>query len=120
VFGIESIPHDWLFPRMSAVVHHGGAGTTAAALRAGVPSVVLPFFADQPFWGWRVSRLGAGPRPVSFWRLTAQRLADAIRRATADGDIRARASTLGRTIRAESGVRRAVEVVERSGAERTG
>lgn len=120
VFGIESVPHDWLFPQMSAVVHHGGAGTTAAALRAGVPSVVLPFFADQPFWGWRVSRLGVGPRPVSFWRLTTQRLADAIRRATVGVDIRSRAWTLGRTIRAESGVRRAVETLERSVVERTG
>src|SRR5258708_9892738 len=63
VLAIEPCPHDWLFPRVAAAVHHGGAGTTAAALRAGVPSVVVPFFADQPFWAWRGSAPGAGPPP---------------------------------------------------------
>jgi len=58
VFAISSIPHSWLFPRMRAVVHHGGAGTTAAGLRAGVPSILVPFFGDQPFWGRRVAQLG--------------------------------------------------------------
>lgn len=64
IFQVSQVPHDRLFPRMAAVVHHGGAGTTAAGLRAGKPSVIVPFFGDQPFWGDRVHALGAGPAPV--------------------------------------------------------
>ena len=60
-FAIDDVPHDWLFPRVAAVVHHGGAGTTAAGLRAGIPTVVVPILADQFFWGARVRALGAGP-----------------------------------------------------------
>ncbi|NIW49113.1 MAG: glycosyltransferase, partial [Gammaproteobacteria bacterium] len=57
-------PHQWLFPRMATIVHHGGAGTTAAALRAGVPSVIVPYFADQPFWARHVHQQGASPPPI--------------------------------------------------------
>lgn len=112
VFGIESIPHDWLFPRMSAVVHHGGSGTTGAGLRAGVPSIVTPFFADQPFWAHRVKVLGVGPPPVPQKRITAERLAHAIRTAVGDDNMRARAASLGERVRAEDGVRTAVGLIE--------
>ena len=115
VIGVESAPHDWLFPRMSAIVHHGGAGTTAAAVRAGVPSVVVPFFADQPFWASRLSDLRIAPRPVSRRSLTAARLADAIRAATSDPGMKRRALLAGDRVRAEDGVARAVEVFERNG-----
>src|SRR5690606_18098906 len=71
VFAVAEAPHDWLFPRMAAVVHHGGAGTTAAGLRAGRPTVVCPFFGDQPFWGRRVHALGAGPESIPQRRLSA-------------------------------------------------
>jgi UDP:flavonoid glycosyltransferase YjiC (YdhE family) len=71
VLVVDEAPHDWLFPRVAAVVHHGGAGTTAAALRAGVPAVVVPFGVDQPFWGARVAALGTGPRPIPVRALTA-------------------------------------------------
>jgi UDP:flavonoid glycosyltransferase YjiC (YdhE family) len=108
----ESVPHDWLFPRAAAVVHHGGAGTTAAALRAGVPSVVVPFMADQPFWGWRVHALGAGPRPIALRQLTAGRLAGAVRQAVTDPGVREGAARLGKQIQCEDGVARAVEVIE--------
>ena len=74
---IEAAPHDWLFPRMRAVVHHGGAGTTAAGLRAGVPAQVLPFFGDQPYWGERIAALGVGPAPRAAAYLSAVALADA-------------------------------------------
>ncbi|RME87740.1 MAG: glycosyltransferase [Anaerolineae bacterium] len=111
VFRIASAPHDWLFPRMAAVVHHGGAGTTAAGLRAGVPTVVVPFFGDQFFWGRRVADLGVGPAPIPRNRLTAERLAAAIERAVHDEALRARASSLGERIRAEDGVARAVETI---------
>jgi UDP:flavonoid glycosyltransferase YjiC (YdhE family) len=110
VFKIDSAPHDWLFPRVAAVVHHGGLGTTAAGMRAGVPTLVIPFFTDQPFWGQRVAALGVGPRPIRRRRLTAERLARAIQAAVTDEGMRARAAALGRRLRAEDGVARAVEV----------
>ncbi|HUI72241.1 MAG TPA: glycosyltransferase [Spirochaetia bacterium] len=107
---VQSIPHSWLFSRVAAVVHHGGAGTTGAGLRAGVPSVLTPFVADQPSWAKRVEALGVGPRPIPFRELTARRLAEAIRLATTDEGIRQRAAALGERIRAEDGVGVAVEI----------
>lgn len=110
---VGDVPHAWLFPRMAAVVHHAGAGTTAAGLRAGVPAVTCPFFADQPLWARRVHALGAGPAPLQASRLSAGRLARAIRKATHDEGMRARATALGERIRAEDGVGRAVSVISR-------
>ncbi|KAF4964403.1 hypothetical protein FSARC_7668 [Fusarium sarcochroum] len=78
VFMLDSVPHDWLFKHVSCVVHHGGAGTTAAGIKAGRPTVVVPFFGDQPFWGAMVSQAGAGPDPIPHRQLTADKLADAI------------------------------------------
>lgn len=109
---ISSIPHSWLFPRMAAVVHHGGAGTTAAGLRAGVPSILIPFMGDQPFWGRRVTTLGVGPEPIPRKKLTAARLADAITRAVSDHALRQRAADLGTKIRAENGLAAAVNLIE--------
>ena len=109
---VDSVPFSWLFPRCAAVVHHGGAGTTAAGLRAGVPSVVIPFFADQPFWGRRVAELGVGPAPIPRRRMTVERLARAIELAVGDSGMRRRAADLGAVIRVEDGIARAVAVVE--------
>lgn len=109
VFCADALPHNWLFPRVAAVVHHGGAGTTGAALQAGVPAIVIPFTMDQPFWGARVAALGVGPTPIPRARLTQQRLIDALRQALADSAMRARAETLGASLRAEDGVAEAVE-----------
>jgi sterol 3beta-glucosyltransferase len=114
VFVIEAVPHDWLFPRMAAVVHHGGAGTTGAGLRAGVPSIISPIVDDQPFWARRVKALGAGPAPIPHKRLTADRLAHAIRVALTDESIRKRAAELGETIRAEAGVANAVGIINQA------
>jgi sterol 3beta-glucosyltransferase len=108
VFVIEAASHSWLFPRMAAVVHHGGAGTTAEGLRAGVPSVILPFMVDQPFWGSRVSELGVGPGPIPQKKLTVEKLAHAIDSAVSRKAIRQRAASLGEAIRAEDGVGEAV------------
>jgi UDP:flavonoid glycosyltransferase YjiC (YdhE family) len=113
VFVADALPYDWLFPRVAAVVHHGGAGTTGMALRAGVPAIVIPFTVDQPFWGSRVAALGVGPTPIPRKRLTEERLADALRRTLADQAMLTRAATLGVQIRAEDGVGEAVEVFGR-------
>lgn len=108
---VGSMPHSWLFPRMKAVVHHGGAGTTAAGLRSGVPSIIVPFMADQPFWGRRVAALGVGPEPLPRKQVTAEQLASAITRAISDRDMRRRAAELGRQIAAENGMGTAVETI---------
>ncbi|MHB0935452.1 MAG: glycosyltransferase [Armatimonadota bacterium] len=108
---IDSTSHEWLLPRCAAVVHHGGAGTTAAGLRSGVPSIVVPFFADQPFWARTVHALGAGPRPIPRKALTAPRLADAVTQAITDTTMHSRAAAIGERIRAEDGVTRAVEII---------
>ena len=85
----DAIPHDWLLPQMACAVHHGGAGTTAAALRAGIPSVVVPFFGDQRFWGERVHAMGAGPPPIPRSELSASALAGALQEAVGCSEMRA-------------------------------
>jgi sterol 3beta-glucosyltransferase len=109
---MQSVPYDWLLPRVSAVVHHGGAGTTAAGLRAGKPTIICPFVADQPFWGQRVAALGAGPPPIPRGKLTADKLATAIRQAVSDTQMQNRASELGEKIRAEDGIANALDFIE--------
>lgn len=111
VFLLNYAPQSWLFPHMAAVVHHGGAGTTAAGLRAGVPSVVVPFMSDQPFWGQRVHQLGAGAEPISRPKLTASNLAAAILEATTNPSMREKAAELGAKITAEDGTNQAVSAV---------
>jgi sterol 3beta-glucosyltransferase len=112
VFVLDAAPHDWLFPRMSVVVHHGGAGTTAEGLRAGVPSVIVPFIVDQLFWGKRVQELGAGSEPIHAKRLTAANLTEAIQKSSSDAGIRSRAEAIGRLIRSEDGVGNAVQIIQ--------
>lgn len=109
VFLIDDVPHEWLFPRVAAVVHHCGAGTTAAALRAGRPSIAVPFFGDQPAWARVLHALGAAPAPIQKAKLTADRLAAAITQATSDPRHAARAAALAAAIRAESGADRAAD-----------
>jgi sterol 3beta-glucosyltransferase len=109
---LDHVPHDWLFPRVAAVVHHGGAGTTAAGLRAGRPTVICPFFGDQPFWGRRVHEAGAGPAPLPQKKLTAGQLAAALREATDSSKTRQRAAALGKKIQREDGTANAVAFIE--------
>ena len=111
LFVIDAAPHSWLFPRMAAVVHHGGAGTTAEGLRAGVPSVILPFMMDQPFWGRRVKTLGVGSEPIPRKKLSAEKLADAIQAAVTQPETRQRAARLGEAIRAEDGIGNATRIL---------
>jgi len=112
VYLIDDCPHDWLFPRCRAVCHHGGAGTTAAGLRAGLPTVIVPFFGDQFFWGRIVADAGAGPEPIPIRRLDIEHLTaafDACRRP----QVRERATELGALLRASDGAELAAQSVER-------
>jgi UDP:flavonoid glycosyltransferase YjiC (YdhE family) len=95
---------------MSAVVHHGGVGTTGAGMRAGVPNIIIPHFADQFFWGKQVARLRAGPQPIPRQQLTAEKLAAAIRQAVTDNEMRRRAEEIGRKIQSENGTNKAVQI----------
>ncbi len=108
---VNNAPHATLFPRVWAAVHHGGAGTTAQAIRAGVPSVVLPAMADQYFWGARVAALGIGPMPIPQHTLTVRRLVETLCVTTQGVAVRARAQTLGMRVRLEDGVNQAVDVI---------
>jgi sterol 3beta-glucosyltransferase len=115
VFFAESVPHDWLFPHMNAIVHHGGAGTTGAAFAAGVPQIIIPFTADQPFWGMRAEALGCGVKPIPRKRLSRKLLADALRLAVNDKIMGSTASNLGCKVRKEDGVARSVQYFNQFG-----
>jgi len=116
VHPIEYAPYDWLFPRMSALVHHGGSGTTDAGLRSGIPTLVVPFIFDQHFWGQRIAELGTGPCPIPFKKLTSQALADAIRTMVNDDDMRVRAARMGEKLRIEDGLQVAINLINQSPA----
>lgn len=108
---IDSVPHDWLFPRMAAVVHHGGVGTTASGFRAGIPSIIVPFFGDQPFWGRRAAKLGVGPQPIPMRKFSASKLAEAINISVSDKEMKLNAKQLGQRIRGEDGIAAAVAII---------
>jgi sterol 3beta-glucosyltransferase len=114
VFLLPAVPHAWLFPRMAFIVHHGGGGTTAAALRSGVPSMAVPYAADQPYWGRRAHALGVGPAPVMYKDVTAEKLAAAIQEAAGDPAMHAAAKAAGEKIRAEDGVGNAMELIQKA------
>jgi sterol 3beta-glucosyltransferase len=103
VLAIDSVPHSWLFPRTAAVLHHCGAGTAAAGLRAGIPTIPVPMMLDQPFWARRLQRIGVATEPLSFNRIAAQPLADRITRAVGDDAMRARVRDLALVIGREDG-----------------
>ena len=109
---IGDVPHDWLFPRCSAVCHHGGAGTTAAGLRAGLPTVVVPFFGDQFFWGEVIVGAGAGPDPIPIQDLDADNLAAAFARC-AEAQVRDCAAALGAKVREVDGVELVIQSLGR-------
>lgn len=102
IYMLGNVPHDWLFRHVSCVVHHGGAGTTAAGIALGRPTVVVPFFGDQPFWGNMTFQAGAGPEPIPYKQLTAENLAAAIVEALKP-EILERATELGQKISVEKG-----------------
>ncbi len=102
VFMLGNVPHDWLFKHVSCVVHHGGAGTTAAGIACGKPTVVVPFFGDQPFWGAMVAKAGAGPQAVPYRQLTPDNLSKAILEALKPTALE-KAQELGAKISSEKG-----------------
>jgi sterol 3beta-glucosyltransferase len=113
---IGETPHDWLFPKMSAVVHHAGAGTTAAGLRAGVPTVGVPMITDQPFWASRVTTLGAGPAAVPYKSLTAGSLTAAISDAVSRDSYRSRAQEIAKQLAAEDSALLVIKAIDRQTA----
>jgi UDP:flavonoid glycosyltransferase YjiC (YdhE family) len=113
IYVTHSTPFDWLFPQVAAVVHHGGAGTTACGLRAGVPTVVIPFKGEQMFFGHTVARLGAGPTPMNRRRLTTEAVHEALCQATTNSEMKRRALALAAKLGQEDGVGNAVAVFER-------
>jgi sterol 3beta-glucosyltransferase len=108
---LESAPHDWLLPRCKMLIHHGGAGTVSAGLRAGIPQVVVPFMTDQPFWARRVYAAGVSPKPILVKDLSVERLTRAILEASGE-HIRKKAESFGQIVREEKGVECAVELIE--------
>jgi len=112
IFKIEGAPHDWLFPQMAAVVHHGGAGTTAAGLRAGKPTLICPFMGDQPFWGDLVYRRGFGVKPIPQKKMSVEKLTAAFVELKNNHSIREEAAALGAKLRAEDGVGDTVALIE--------
>jgi len=112
IFCIESVPHQWLFPRCKQVIHHGGAGTTAAGLRAGIPELVIPHAADQPFWGKRIEEMGIGPAPIPIKKATTENLILAIKQSNSEA-IKNKAAKIGLQIQTEQGVEKAVVMIEK-------
>ena len=112
VFFLDYVPHGWLFPRVAAVVHHGGIGTTAAGLQYGKPTLIIPFGGDQPFWGYHIRRLGCGPEPLPRKKVTAPRLTAALRELTGRPEYRENAEKVMRILRQEHGVRVAADLIE--------
>lgn len=112
LFQISSCPFNWLFPRMKAIVHHGGSGTAAYAFYAGKPQIVIPYFSDQPFWGRMVYQHGVGPKSLSSKELSSEILAEAIHQTVNNHEMQHNATKLGEQIRTENGVDKAVELLK--------
>ncbi|CAJ0915764.1 19753_t:CDS:10 [Entrophospora sp. SA101] len=108
IYPLKSVPHDWLFPQVDAVVHHGGAGTTAAGLRAGKPTIIKPFFGDQFFWGERVEQMGIG---FNLKKLTIEKLSDYLVAVTTDDKMIKKASLVGINIQKEDGLKNAIQAI---------
>jgi len=106
------VPHTYLLPRASCFVHHGGFGSTAAAMQAGIPAIVIPHIIDQFIWGNKVYELGIGPKPIPRSKLNAEALATAFKEATENSSIKEKSANLGRLIRRENGLENAVNHIK--------
>jgi len=112
VFKVDYVPYDWLFAHMRMIIHHGGSGTTAFGLLSGVPSMVVSFAYDQPFWGQRIAALGVGPKPIPIDHLTVEALVTAIDRTLQDSAMHSQAARTAALLRQEDGLGSAVRVIE--------
>ncbi|CAG8600636.1 7585_t:CDS:10 [Funneliformis caledonium] len=110
IYPLKSVPHDWMFPRVDAVIHHGGAGTTAAGLRAGIPTIIKPFFGDQFFWGDRIENMGIG---FCLKKLSVDKFSDYLVKVTTDKKMIEKAALVGKNIRSEDGVKNAIQAIYR-------
>lgn len=108
---LESAPHDWLLPKCKILIHHGGAGTTSAGLRAGIPQVVVPFTADQPFWGSRVHAIGVAPKPIRVNQFSVEKMVSALAESESKLLLE-RAQFTGQEVRGEAGVMSAIILIE--------
>lgn len=115
VLVLQEAPHDWLYPRARAAIHHGGAATVGASLRAGLPTVTIPFWFDQFFWGETVTAIGAGPQHIPAKKLSSERLSAALHSATTDKRISHRARSIADAIGEEDGLSNAVAAIEHHG-----
>jgi sterol 3beta-glucosyltransferase len=113
VLKIDYAPYNWLFPQMAMLIHHGGSGTTAYGLRAGIPSCIIPFVFDQFYWGKRIAELGVGSKPIPYKELSVDRLREAIRFGVGNPQVRQKANELGQKIRAEKGIENALNIFEK-------
>ena len=113
MFVNEYVPHDWLFPRVDAVIHHGGAGTTSAGLKYGKPTLIIPFAGDQPFWGDRICRNGCGPKPLPRENLTIRKLVSAILDLLSQNKYSENARAMAEKMKNEHGVRNAADIIEK-------
>lgn len=111
-FVINEAPHNWLFPKMKAVVHHGGAGTTAAGLRAGTPAVIVPLIADQPFWSKKANNLGAAVKPLPFGKLNVKRLSKRLQEISASARILETTTDISKKIQEENGIQNALNFIK--------
>ncbi len=107
----NDVAHDWLFPQMQTIMHHGGAGTTAASLLAGVPTIIVPYISDQWFWGNQVFHVGAGPQPISRKQLTTKKLAEKLNATIHNQEMRQKAKEIGTRLRNENGIEQAVKAI---------
>lgn len=114
IFYVKSVPHDWLFPHMAGAVHHGGAGTTATSLRHALPTLVVPFGGDQPFWAERVYAAGCGPKAIPRDKLTAENLAEGLRALISNPEYTRNAACIGEALRNEHGCANAADLIEKA------
>jgi len=114
IYAAASLPHSWLLPKCAGIVHHGGYGTTAAGLRAGIPALVIPHIADQFYWGMQIFELEVGPQAIPRTKLDTNRLAAALKELIRNEQIRSKATELGKQIRSENGVENAVVLIEQA------
>jgi UDP:flavonoid glycosyltransferase YjiC (YdhE family) len=112
LFFLDEAPHKWLFPRVKAVVHHGGAGTTAAVLHAGVPALTIPYMQDQPYWAQRLQQLGVSPNPIPYKKFSVNTFTQQLKLICEDSAFQTRAREISIQIRAEQGVEWAVSTIE--------